>query len=122
MSKVPYNKPALTYAEQIKLLIRRGLIIENENKAAHLLDVISYYRLSGYWYPMLANKQNHQFKPGSLFETAFKIYKFDRELRLFIMRELEKNCEFSQLFHAALEIHSLTGLPIFHLKQACRFH
>jgi len=90
MSKVPYTKPALTYAAQLQQLKDRGLIIANEPKALHLLEVISYYRLSGYWYPMLIDKQNHKFKTGSTFETAFNIYKFDRELRFLILRELEK--------------------------------
>ena len=62
----------------------------NENKALHLLSNISYYRLSGYWYPLLADKQNHIFKPNANFETAFNLYKFDRELRKLINSELEK--------------------------------
>lgn len=90
MNKVPYTKTALSYADQLQQLINRGLTIEDEPKALHLLEVISYYRLSGYWYPLLADKQNHQFKPTATFETAFSIYKFDRELRLLILRELEK--------------------------------
>lgn len=90
MNKVPYNKPALTYAEQLQQLKDRGLHVNDEDKALHLLETISYYRLSGYWYPMLVDKQNHKFKPDSSFETAFNIYKFDRELRLLVLRELEK--------------------------------
>ena len=88
MNKVPYNKTALSYAEQVQQLKNRGLTIENEPKALHLLEVVSYYRLSGYWYPLLADKQNHQFKTTATFETAFRIYKFDRELRLLVLREL----------------------------------
>ncbi len=90
MTKVPYTKQALSYAEQIDQLKIRGLVVGNELKALHLLEVISYYRLSGYWYPMLVDKQNHIFKPNSSFETAFNIYKFDRKLRIFILGELEK--------------------------------
>lgn len=90
MNKIPYNKPPLTYGDQLQQLKIRGLAFDNEPKALHLLEVISYYRLSGYWYPLLSDKKNHQFKPNSNFETAFNIYKFDRELRLFILRELEK--------------------------------
>lgn len=90
MIKVPYNKPALSYVDQLLQLKKRGLKIIDDSKALHLLEVISYYRLSGYWYPMLADKKNHLFKPESSFETAFSIYKFDRELRLLILRELEK--------------------------------
>lgn len=90
MNKVPYNKPALTYAEQLQRLKDRGLTIENDDKALHLLEVISYYRLSGYWYPLLVDKENHHFKPGASFETAFNLYKFDRELRLLVLHQLEK--------------------------------
>ncbi len=90
MSKVPYQKPALTYTEQIQQLQKRGLVINNVPRAAHLLESISYYRLSGYWYPMLADKSNHQFKANSTFQSAFLLYSFDRELRVLILRELEK--------------------------------
>ena len=90
MSKVPYSKTALSYEDQLSQLKLRGLIVEDEQKALHLLEVISYYRLSGYWYPLLSDKLNHRFKPNATFEAAFSIYKFDRELRLFVLRELEK--------------------------------
>lgn len=90
MNKIPYNKPPLSYSAQLQQLKDRGLIINNDQKALHLLEVVSYYRLSGYWYPMLADKKNHKFKPNSNFETVFNIYKFDRELRLLVLRELEK--------------------------------
>lgn len=90
MNKVPYNKTVLSYADQLQLLKNRGLTIEDESKALHLLEVISYYRLSGYWYPLLADKQNHRFKPKATFDIAFDIYKFDRELRLLVLREIEK--------------------------------
>ncbi len=48
MSKKLYSKTAITYADQLNQLKVRGLIIEDEQKALHLLEVISYYRLSGY--------------------------------------------------------------------------
>jgi abortive infection bacteriophage resistance protein len=64
-NRVPYTKSALTYAGQVEILKSRGLLIEDEFKAEHLLKNISYYRLSGYWYPMLAYpKSAHRFKPG----------------------------------------------------------
>lgn len=91
MPRVPYTKPALGYAEQLQQLKDRGLIVENDKKALHLLESVSYYRLSGYWYPMLAApKTAHIFKPGSTFNNAFRLYCFDRELRKLILGELEK--------------------------------
>jgi len=90
MNKSFFDKPALTYDDQIQLLKSRGLSIQDENKALHILQVISYYRLSGYWFPLLEDKVNHKFKSNAEFETAFNLYKFDREFRLLILGELEK--------------------------------
>jgi len=90
MSKVIYSKPFLPYQDQMSLLKERGMLFKDENKALHLLERIGYYRLSGYWYPLLANKQNHIFKLGANFETAFNLYKFDRELRKMLSAEIEK--------------------------------
>ena len=90
MPKVPYTKPALTYQQQLDQLKDRGLKIDNEAKALHLLENISYYRLSGYWYPLLADKVHHAFKPEATFDSAFKLYCFDRELRRMVLAEIEK--------------------------------
>ena len=90
MSKTTYSKPPLSYQEQIEQLISRGLIIENKAKAQHLLENISYYRLSGYWYPLLSDKKAHIFKPDATLENAFNLYCFDRELRQLVLAELEK--------------------------------
>ena len=78
MPRIPYHKLALTYAQQIQQLKDRGLIIENDSKAEHLLENLSYYRLSAYWYPLLSDpKSAHQFKPNSSFNRSFKLYCFD---------------------------------------------
>lgn len=87
----PYNKPPLSYKDQISQLKQRGLKITDDKKAEHLLHHISYYRLSGYWYPLLAKpKSAHRFKKGATFKTAFTLYCFDRELRKLVLGELEK--------------------------------
>jgi len=91
MPKVPYTKPALTFVDQLQQLKNRGLTIEDDNKCLFLLETISYYRLSGYWYPMLEHpKHTHKFKQSSSFNAAFNLYCFDRELRKLINAELEK--------------------------------
>ncbi|GAA4094125.1 Abi family protein [Mucilaginibacter panaciglaebae] len=91
MPLIPYSKPALTLAQQLQQLKDRGLIIENDDKAKHLLENVSYYRLSGYWYPFIKEpKSAHQFKRDASFNQAFRLYCFDRELRKLVNSELEK--------------------------------
>jgi len=90
MTKAAYPKAALTYQQQLEQLKERGLYIPDEDYFLHLLEVKSYYRLSGYWYPLLEDKENHRFKKGASFDIAYKIYCFDRELRHFVLAELEK--------------------------------
>jgi abortive infection bacteriophage resistance protein len=90
MSKINFSKQALTYQQQLDLLQSRGLLIEDPDKALFLLENISYYRLSGYWYPLLSDKENHVFKIGSCLTTAFHLYCFDKELRKLMLTEMEK--------------------------------
>ena len=46
-----YSKPPLSIADQIARLKQRGLKFNDEQKAAHYLSNISYYRLRAYTYP-----------------------------------------------------------------------
>src|SRR5690606_34463139 len=91
MPRVTYTKTAKTYEEQLQILKDRGLKIKSEKKMLYLLHKLSYYRLSGYWYPLLEEpKSAHKFKENADFQTAFRLYRFDRDLRIFILKELEK--------------------------------
>ena len=90
MIQSTYSKTFLSHQAQLSLLKSRGLQFADDLKALHLLENISYYRFSGYWYPLLSDKENHVFKTDATFEAAFNLYKFDRELRKLIITELEK--------------------------------
>lgn len=46
-----YNKPPLTYTEQVELLKSRGMTVPDEKRAERLLANISYYRISAYMLP-----------------------------------------------------------------------
>lgn len=88
---VQYTKPSLSCADQLNLLKSRGLTVDDDAKALHLLEHIGYYRLSGYWYPLLDfPKSDHRFKANATFDAAFKMYRFDRELRMLVLGEIEK--------------------------------
>ena len=90
MAKIPYTKQIQSFDDQIAILKGREIGFGDENRAKHILQNISYYRLSGYWYPLLSDKFNHIFKSGSTFEQAYSIYKSDSELRKMVLSEIDK--------------------------------
>lgn len=85
-----FGKRAFTIEEQIAQLKSRGLIINPEDKAAHHLSHISYYRLGEYWFVMQEDKVEHTFKPNSKFADVIALYNFDRELRNLLFDVIEK--------------------------------
>ena len=83
-----YNKPHLTYQQQIELLKERGLIINDEAFAIIKLQHISYYRLSAYFLPFQSSKD--KFDEGITFEMLLNLYHFDKELRILTFNAIEK--------------------------------
>lgn len=82
-----YTKPSLAPEQQAELLLSRGLIADKTLLIQRLFSV-SYYRLSGYWYPFRQPDDN--FKPGTTFELVWDRYVFDRKLRLLVMDAIER--------------------------------
>lgn len=103
MQKIAYNKPLLTYQQQVDLLKARGLAVSNEPAALALLERVGYYRLSAYLYPfrdlLPSGQANYPheyrastFQSGSTFGDASSLYWFDVGLRKVLgdgLRELE---------------------------------
>ncbi|AGA80621.1 MULTISPECIES: Abi family protein [Echinicola] len=85
-----YEKKPTSIDEQIALLLERGMIIKNIPLAKKYLSHVSYYRLVGYWYPMFADKETHEFKENSRFEDAISLYNFDHKLRMLLFDVIEK--------------------------------
>lgn len=88
-----FGKPALTTDQQLDLLIRRGMLIADLERARHCLTHINYYRLRAYWLPFelaAIGDSNHTFQPGTDFDTVMAIYDFDRELRLLLLDAIER--------------------------------
>ena len=84
-----YTQPQISVEEQIAILKDDGLVFINEDKAKHLLSHISFFRIKSYLHPF-RQAGERSFKQGALFEQAYKLYKFDSELRKLICSELEK--------------------------------
>jgi abortive infection bacteriophage resistance protein len=84
---VKYEKPALTFDEQADLLIRRGLVSDRDELLGRLRSV-SYYRLSGYWYPFRC--PDDTFAPGTTLDAIWRRYTFDRRFRLVVLEAIER--------------------------------
>lgn len=86
-----YSKPSLSIGQQIERLKQRGLVFNDEQKAAHYLSNISYYRLRAYTYPFQDNSNpNHTFVKKVSFDNIIALYVFDRRLRLLVFNAIEK--------------------------------
>jgi abortive infection bacteriophage resistance protein len=85
---VKFAKPALSIADQIALLRRRGMAVPDAAKAGHYLRHVSYYRLRAYWLPFEQPAEtdgDHLFEDGTDFDHVLSLYVFDRHLRLLVM-------------------------------------
>ena len=75
-------KDWLSYEQQVELLGRRGMRIDDEASAAEFLARVNYYRFSGYfrhWQHDPARGDNQFFK-GASFETIRALYDAEQEL------------------------------------------
>jgi len=88
-----FTKPALPIDDQIALLRRRGMRIDDELRAKHYLQHITYYRLRAYWLPFeqpCTVPGDHSFRAGTSFQDTLDLYIFDRQLRLLVMDAIER--------------------------------
>ncbi len=94
VSMQAYTKPPLSLQQQLDLLKDRGLVVTDEPRTLHLLATISYYRLSGYWFPMRQSSTSgdrlNEFKPNATFDQVVQLYEFDRELRALVLSAVER--------------------------------
>lgn len=86
-----FTKPALTLAQQVDLLVERGMTVADRHRLERILGSISYYRLSAYWYTYYqGSASDHRFKSGTDFEEVYATYKFDRDLRALLFEQMER--------------------------------
>lgn len=88
-----YEKPPLTYQQQIEFLKSRGLVFDDESKAESQLSNVSYYRLSAYMLPFKKNMHGDiidEFRCGTTWKDVYNLYVFDRKLRLLVFDAIEK--------------------------------
>ncbi|WP_205666546.1 Abi family protein [Aminipila luticellarii] len=77
------TKEFKTIEEQLKILKERGLIIDDEEQALHILLTTNYYRLSAY--SLTLRKSNHFYDEITL-DNIVELYLFDDNFRSLIMQ------------------------------------
>ena len=82
-----YTKKALTLEEQADRLLGRGLVADRNELIARL-KVVNYYRLSGYLRPF--RQPDDSFVPGTTLEKVWRLYNFDRRLRIVLLDAIER--------------------------------
>ena len=73
-----------THDQQVDRLVSRGMEGGDREVAVDKLHQISYYRLSGYWYPFrrrTSTGRSDDFEPGTTLTDVLALYQFDVSLR-----------------------------------------
>lgn len=84
------SKDAKTYGELIDLLKTRGLSVPDAARAEVLLRECHYYRLMAYRFPFVHAEDSDAFVEGTSFEDLWRLYVFDRRLRLATLDAIER--------------------------------
>jgi len=90
MARTIYTDSSLSVEDQIQLLKSRNLTFLNEEKAKHLLQNISMFRMKGYLYPLQTDRVHHIYRNGATFDQAFELYSYDSDLRRLIFKRIEQ--------------------------------
>jgi abortive infection bacteriophage resistance protein len=102
VTMVEYSKPWLPVDSQVEKLVASGLRISDRDEAAKLLQIVGYYRLTGFLYPFRASQRTHdengrqnvrilnRYVTGTSLEDAVLLINFDRKLRLLVLEGVER--------------------------------
>lgn len=122
-SQMKYNKPPLTFEQQVEHLAARGLGIPDKAKASHYLAHLNYYRLRAYWLALEQDPKKHTFKAGTTFDHALDLYVFDRKLRLLLLDAIERievSMRTQWAYHLAHQYGPHAYLDIQHFKDPAK--
>ena len=76
-----------TFDQQIEILKKRGLVIDNEEEVREILSIHNYYNvINGYkdLFCYIDTSGKEKFISGTSFDEVYALYCFDRELRSLI--------------------------------------
>jgi len=70
-------------------LKKRGLVVNDDDKALEYLSSINYFRFACYLQPFEVNPVTHQYISGTSFDEIVELYQFDKELRSLIFTAIQ---------------------------------
>ena len=82
------TKELKTLDEQIEILRKRGLVINDVEKAESLLLSENYFFINGYRHIFLKNHKDSNFIKGTTFEELYAVFQFDRNFRNILFKNL----------------------------------
>ena len=77
-----------TLDEQIDILTKKGLVIEDTEAAKNILLRENYFFLSGYRHLFMDPSNNKRYLENTTFEELFAMFTFDRQLRNIIFKNI----------------------------------
>ncbi len=77
-----------TIDEQIEILQRKGLVINNIEQTKDILLRENYFFVSGYRMLFMESSTNRLFLPGTTFDELYSMFQFDRHIRNIIFKNL----------------------------------
>lgn len=81
-------KEPTTYQEQLDILKKRNVIIDDADQCIRVLESINYYRFTAYFLPF--KHIDGDYCEGLRFQRVYRIYEFDRKLRRILFAALEE--------------------------------
>ncbi len=101
-----FSKQPLIVEQQLELLIRRRLIVEDKEVAMQVLSTVGYYRLSAYFKPF-DQSDKHEFIVNKIsFNMIRQLYEFDRAIRLLVIDAIERiEVAFRAFFLSHMSVH-----------------
>lgn len=83
-------KPPMDFDEQVEILMRHGMVVNDKEQAAEILRHINYYRFSGYALEFRRDVNSSNYIEKTTFEEVYAIYKVDQQLRDLLRLYIEK--------------------------------
>ncbi len=82
------EKTFKTLDEQVSILIKKGLIINDINYTKDVLLRENYFFVMGYRHLFFKSEKDREFIPGTSFDELYAVFNFDRQIRNILFKNI----------------------------------